>query len=301
MGCSFLEIYNERIRDVAALFSSSSSERTSSGPLDAATSLDRIFAEARDGMVPDSDDFKVVKAHYDAMDLDVMRKASGEVVVKGLTVLKVTTVVDVMKMINYGLLLRETHETSINSSSSRSHTVFTIRVIQRNKTTGSSVSAVLNLIDLAGSERLDDSKSTGLRLKEEICINSSLTVLGKVISALDPSKKNNKHVPYRESKLTRVLQSSLSGNSYINVLANINPHPEWYAECVSTLEFVSRCRNVRNAPRINYYDNIQDAANEWAGLGRWAPPEPADALLEEPEHRLIAMVCLTFYKFVYRY
>lgn len=290
VGCSFLEIYNERIRDIAALFSETGSQRPSSGPVDAADSLDRVFAEARDGMVPSSDDFMVVKAKYDAMNLGVMQGPGGEVAVKGLTILKVTSTVQVMKMINYGLLLRETHETSMNATSSRSHTVFTIRVIQRNRSNGLSVSAVLNLIDLAGSERLDDSKSTGQRLKEEIYINSSLTVLGKVISSLDPSNKMNKHVPYRESKLTRILQNSLSGNSYVYVLANINPHPEWYSECVSTLEFVSRCRNVQNQPRINYYNSVQDAANEWAGLMQWARPEPAAPDLVEPTHRLIAQV-----------
>jgi hypothetical protein len=129
---------------------------------------------------------------------------------------------EVKHLISCGLSVRATHETKMNATSSRSHTVFSITVIQRDKASGTATQGILNLIDLAGSERLKKSESTGLRLKEALHINTSLTALGKVIVALDPSGQNS-HVPYRDAKLTRILQNSLGGNSYTTVLAAIHP------------------------------------------------------------------------------
>ncbi len=110
---------------------------------------------------------------------------------------------------------------------------------------------------MAGSERLKKSESQGVRLKEALHINTSLTALGKVIMALDPASDST-HIPFRDSKLTRVLQNSLGGNSFTVVLAAIHPHPMYYEECLSTLQFANRCRNVRNNPRINYLEDNED-------------------------------------------
>lgn len=116
---------------------------------------------------------------------------------------------------------------------------------------------MLNLVDLAGSERLNKSQSQGIRLKEMLHINTSLTALGKVVMALDPNAESS-HIPYRDTKLTRILQNSLGGNSYTSVLAAIHPIPYHYDECLSTLQFANRCRNVMNNPRVNYLGDSED-------------------------------------------
>ena len=123
--------------------------------------------------------------------------------------------------------------------------------------TGVSISGMLNLVDLAGSERLKKSESQGIRLKEVLHINTSLSALGKVVKSLDPSAEST-HTPYRDAKLTRVLQNSLGGNSYTIVLAAIHPCAAYYEECLSTLQFANRCRNVQNNPRVNYVDDAND-------------------------------------------
>jgi Kinesin motor domain len=116
---------------------------------------------------------------------------------------------------------------------------------------------MMNLVDLAGSERLKKSESQGIRLKEALHINTSLSALGKVIMSLDPSAEST-HIPYRDAKLTRILQNSLGGNAYTVVLAAIHPHASHYDECLSTLQFANRCRYVRNNPRVNYTDGPAD-------------------------------------------
>jgi predicted TIM-barrel fold metal-dependent hydrolase len=125
------------------------------------------------------------------------------------------------------------------------------------QSTDVSITGMLNLVDLAGSERLKKSESQGVRLKEALHINTSLSALGKVIMSLDPSAEST-HIPYRDAKLTRILQNSLGGNSYTVVLAAIHPSPAYYDECLSTLQFANRCRNVRNNPRVNYIDDPAD-------------------------------------------
>lgn len=108
----------------------------------------------------------------------------------------------------------------------------------------------LHLVDLAGSERLKKSESSGIRMEEALHINKSLTALGKVIVSLDPAQ-TNAHVPYRDSKLTRLLQNALGGDSYTSVLATIRPTRSHAEECLSTLQFANRCRKVANNPRVH--------------------------------------------------
>jgi hypothetical protein len=109
----------------------------------------------------------------------------------------------------------------------------------------------LNMVDLAGSERLKKSESDGQRLKEALHINSSLSAVGKVVMSLDPESGYN-YIPYRDSKLTRLLQNSIGGNSYTILIATIHPMKEHYEECLSTLQFANRCRSVQNQPRVNH-------------------------------------------------
>ena len=142
------------------------------------------------------------------MNYEIREDAEGNVFVQNLSMVPVTTIDEVMAMIQSGLKVRATHETKMNATSSRSHTIFTLSVLQRDKLTDITVNGMLNLVDLAGSERLKKSESVGVRLKEALHINTSLSALGKVIMSLDPASENT-HIPYRDSKLTRVLQNSL--------------------------------------------------------------------------------------------
>lgn len=178
---------------------------------------------------------------------------------KDLSVIPVTTLDEVMAIIGAGVALRATYETSMNEVSSRSHTVFTLHVVQRerNKPDAPTTTGMLNLVDLAGSERLDKSKSEGQRKKEAVVINKSLSALGNVVMALQRSDYT--HVPYRDSKLTRLLQDSLGGNSFTTLLATLNPLDENYEECLNTLMFANRCRYVQNQPQVNYVSNTESS------------------------------------------
>lgn len=107
----------------------------------------------------------------------------------------------------------------------------------------------LNLVDLAGSERQSKTGAVGDRFKEAISINQSLSSLGNVISALVDGK--SQHIPYRDSKLTRLLQDSLGGNTKTVMIANIGPADYNYDETLSTLRYASRAKNIKNKPKIN--------------------------------------------------
>ena len=188
---------------------------------------------------------------YLDMDLAIHEDAQGEVFVRDLALVPVAGFDEAMRVVADGLRLRATHETKMNQTSSRSHTVFTLVVTQTDRATGAGTVSKINLVDLAGSERLKKSESEGMRLKEALHINSSLTALGKVVIALDPHAGGS-HVPYRDDKLTRILQNSLGGNSYTALVATVHPSEEYLEECLSTLQFANRCRVVQNQPRVTY-------------------------------------------------
>jgi hypothetical protein len=199
---------------------------------------------------------KQVMGEYQSMNLQIHEDSQGNVFVKDLTSIPLNFMDEAFAVVNLGIKVRATHETKMNSVSSRSHTVFNLTVTHRDKTTGELIMGMLNLVDLAGSERIKKSESQGLRLKEALHINSSLSALGKVVIALE----RGEYVPYRDSKLTRLLQNSLGGNSYTSLLAAIHPCASYYDECLSTLQFANRCLNVRNNPRVNYVgdEGIED-------------------------------------------
>ena len=108
----------------------------------------------------------------------------------------------------------------------------------------------LNIVDLAGSEKVRQTGATGQRLEESKKINFSLSALGNVISALTDSH-GRQHVPYRDSKLTRILEDSLGGNCKTTMIAMISPSMDSYAESLSTLKFANRAKNIKNTAKIN--------------------------------------------------
>jgi hypothetical protein len=174
------------------------------------------------------------------------------VYVKGLTSVIAQTADDLYAMLDRGLIARTTASTNMNAESSRSHSIFTIVVEMNTKdaTTGKDMVRVgkLNLVDLAGSERQKKTGATDATLKEGIKINLSLSALGNVISALS---EGSKHVPYRDSKLTRLLQDSLGGNTKTMMIAAISPADYNYEETMSTLRYANRAKNIKNKPKIN--------------------------------------------------
>jgi kinesin family member 5 len=158
----------------------------------------------------------------------------------------------------------------MNELSSRSHTIFTIYVTQKISSTEYS-SSTLSLIDLAGSERVKKSNSADTRLDEAKFINTSLSSLGNVISAL-AENNSEKFVPYRTSKLTRILKNSLTGKSRISVICTLEISTENMYETYSTLLFADRCKEIRfpNQPVINIetFEEIDQEKDIKAALER---------------------------------
>ncbi|KAL0555112.1 hypothetical protein IC582_009045 [Cucumis melo] len=157
------------------------------------------------------------------------------------TLLPVNSTSDVINLMDIGLKNRAVGATAMNERSSRSHSIVTIHVRGADLKGGSSLHGNLHLVDLAGSERVDRSEVTGDRLKEAQHINKSLSALGDVIFAL---AQKSSHVPYRNSKLTQVLQSSLGGQAKTVMFVQLNPDVNSYSESLSTLKFAERVSGV---------------------------------------------------------
>ena len=158
---------------------------------------------------------------------------------------------DTEKCLNKGNKNRHVGQTSMNDQSSRSHSLFTVYLeIEEKGAEGKSriKSGKLNLVDLAGSERVGKTNATGQTFDEGKKINLSLTALGSVIDALS---SNQKHIPYKDSKLTRLLADSLGGNTKTVMFANISPASYNYDETVGTLRYASRAKLIKNAPKVN--------------------------------------------------
>ncbi|QCD87196.1 kinesin-like protein KIN-14N isoform X1 [Vigna unguiculata] len=167
----------------------------------------------------------------------IKHDANGNTQVSDLTVVDVQSAKEVAFLLNQAANSRSVGKTQMNEQSSRSHFVFTLRIYGVNESTDQQVQGVLNLIDLAGSERLSKSGSTGDRLKETQAINKSLSSLSDVIFAL---AKKEDHVPFRNSKLTYLLQPCLGGDSKTLMFVNISPDPSSVGESLCSLRFASR-------------------------------------------------------------
>ncbi|KAL4342075.1 hypothetical protein GQ457_08G021640 [Hibiscus cannabinus] len=161
----------------------------------------------------------------------------------------VSSTSDVIDLMNLGQSNRAVGATALNDRSSRSHSCLTVHVQGRDLTTGTVLRGCMHLVDLAGSERVNKSEVTGDRLKEAQHINKSLSALGDVISSL---AQRNPHVPYRNSKLTQLLQDSLGGQAKTLMFVHISPEPDALAETISTLKFAERVATVElGAARVN--------------------------------------------------
>ena len=209
--CSFIELYNEELRDLLA-----------------------------------ADETAKLKIYDDAN-----RKSTGATLVQGMEESHIKSASKGLELLRLGSLKRQVAATKCNDLSSRSHTVFTITVyMKRTSDTGEEFVSVgkLNLVDLAGSENIQRSGAENKRAAEAGLINKSLLTLGRVINAL---VEKGSHIPYRESKLTRLLQDSLGGRTKTCIIATLSPAKSNLEETISTLDYAFRAKNIRNKPQIN--------------------------------------------------
>ncbi|CAG9789698.1 unnamed protein product [Diatraea saccharalis] len=184
--------------------------------------------------------------------LEVKERPDIGVFVKDLTGYVVHNADELEKIMAVGNKNRHIGATAMNTESSRSHAIFSITVESSKRGSDGKVHVKmgkLHLVDLAGSERQSKTQATGTRLKEATKINQSLSVLGNVISALVDGKST--HIPYRNSKLTRLLQDSLGGNSKTVMIATIGPAETNYVETISTLRYANRAKNIENKTHVN--------------------------------------------------
>uniref|UniRef100_A0AAY4DYN4 Kinesin motor domain-containing protein n=1 Tax=Denticeps clupeoides TaxID=299321 RepID=A0AAY4DYN4_9TELE len=241
VSAQFLELYNEEILD--------------------------LFEGARDRK-------SNIKIHEDS---------SGGIYTTGVTSRLVTSENELLDCLKLGALSRTTASTQMNAQSSRSHAIFTIHLcqmrvcqLQEDGVSEGSISqpayetltAKFHFVDLAGSERLKRTGATGERAREGISINCGLLALGNVISALGDQSRKGGHVPYRDSKLTRLLQDSLGGNSRTLMIACVSPSDRDFMETLNTLKYANRARNIKNKVVVNQDKTSQQISALRAEIAR---------------------------------
>uniref|UniRef100_A0A8C3B1W7 Kinesin family member 21A n=1 Tax=Cyclopterus lumpus TaxID=8103 RepID=A0A8C3B1W7_CYCLU len=239
INAQFLELYNEEVLD--------------------------LFDSTRD-----------IEARKQRSNIKIHEDANGGIYTVGVTTRTVSSAAEMIQCLKLGALSRTTASTQMNAQSSRSHAIFTIHLCQvrvcspdNDNVTDNrladdteinefeTLTAKFHFVDLAGSERLKRTGATGDRAKEGISINCGLLALGNVISALGDRSKRSTHVPYRDSKLTRLLQDSLGGNSQTVMIACISPSDRDFMETLNALKYANRARNIKNKVMVN-----QDKASQ---------------------------------------
>ncbi|KAG5263843.1 hypothetical protein AALO_G00269220 [Alosa alosa] len=208
LAFSYLEVYNEQIRDLMA----------NSGPL------------------------------------AVREDSTKGVVVQGLSVHQPKSAEHILEALDYGNKNRTQHPTDMNATSSRSHAVFQVYLRQQDKTASLNPNvrvAKMSLIDLAGSERASATNAKGARLREGANINRSLLALGNVINTLADPKSKKTHIPYRDSKLTRLLKDSLGGNCRTVMIANVSPSSTSFEDTHNTLKYANRAKEIKSSLKSN--------------------------------------------------
>lgn len=188
------------------------------------------------------------KNHTDDESLKIRHSEAGGIYIQGLKQKVVCSPEEILETIAYGATQRSTGSTSLNSVSSRSHAVLCLGLTQK-LSDETEIFSKMNLIDLAGSENVGKSEVVGSSLQEAQQINRSLSCLGNVINAL--TEKGRDHIPYRDSKLTYLLQDSLGGNSRTILIITASSHSSCYYETLNTLKFGKRAKDIKNIPIVN--------------------------------------------------
>ncbi|XP_076628115.1 kinesin-like protein Klp61F isoform X2 [Colletes latitarsis] len=209
--------------------------------------------------------FDLLSANDDGSKIRLYEDTSkkGAVIIHGLEEVTINSKSEIHKFLEMGLLRRQTAATLMNANSSRSHTVFSITVhMKENTIDGEEVlkTGKLNLVDLAGSENIGRSGSIDKRAREAGCVNQSLLTLGRVITAL---VEGAPHIPYRESKLTRLLQESLGGRTKTSIIATVSPASINLEETLSTLDYAHRAKNITNRPEVNQKLSKKEFINQY--------------------------------------
>ncbi|XP_048887512.1 kinesin-like protein kif7 [Brienomyrus brachyistius] len=204
------------------------------------------------------EDFRdLLEVETASKDIHIREDDKGNVVLCGVKECEVDGLDEVLSLLETGNTARHTGATQVNSHSSRSHTIFTVLMEQRrsgSRTSGAPshvVASKFHFVDLAGSERILKTGNSGERLKESIQINSGLLALGNVIGALGDPKRRGSHIPYRDSKITRILKDSLGGNAKTLMVACISPSSSDFDESLSTLNYAKRAQNIHNRAVVN--------------------------------------------------
>lgn len=238
---SFLELYNERLKDLLA-----ENEQVEENI--------RIF-DNNSGLNVNKHLKQLAKADGStgsSTRTSSASSSSSSIIVKGMEEVYIRSAHEGLELLMAGSLKRKVAATKCNDLSSRSHTVFTITTNVARTDPVSSEQYIkmgkLNLVDLAGSENINRSGAENKRAQEAGLINKSLLTLGRVINAL---VDNSQHIPYRESKLTRLLQDSLGGKTKTCIIATISPAKISMDETVSTLEYATRAKSIKNTPQVN--------------------------------------------------
>ncbi|GHJ84381.1 hypothetical protein NliqN6_0783 [Naganishia liquefaciens] len=180
--------------------------------------------------------------------LDVRTNAAGENIIPELSIRRISTSSEFEKLYRTASLSRKTAATKLNSSSSRSHAILTIYVENQDPDTEKILTGKICLVDLAGSEDNNFTGNDPTRMRESAAINRSLTTLGSVVEALNSKAPR---IPYRDSKLTRILQDALGGSSLGMVICNLAPGDRFAKEALRTLKFATRTREIENKPTVH--------------------------------------------------
>ena len=250
--CSYIQIYNEQVYDLLI-------------------EEDEKIEEKKDFNLISGVGKKIVERPIKQKPLKIKYDKKTGVTLEGVNEIRTPTFYDIFELLRQGEINRKIRQTNRNEMSSRSHTIFIIN-IQNIK---SNVVSKIKLCDLAGSERYDSRESYKKLHFNEMCnINKSLLVLGNVIHSLgqinsnttskSPNKKNKNgktFAPYKDSKLTQILEDSIGGNSLTYLIANISPCTENFEETISTLKFADRAHSIMSEVSMNQLDNKDESVN----------------------------------------